>query len=71
MLTTVEPFKYMQEELKNHAGHFGKNIVNVIMPLTRIRNVPTLRSEGTLNITSKPEEMPKPITDKVSKTNHR
>lgn len=59
-----DPAKAMQEELKAVAPNFGKSIVNVVLPYSRMRNIPTLRSEGTLNITSKPEDLPKPVTDK-------
>ena len=60
-----DPIKAMQEEFKSQAPNFGKTMINIILPYTRARNVQTLRSEGTLNITTKPEDMAKPVTDKV------
>ncbi len=59
------PIKAMQEEFKSLSASLGKTLVNLVMLYNKLRTVQILRKEGALNITLKPEDMAKPIIDKV------
>jgi hypothetical protein len=60
------PIKAMQEEFKSLSASLGKTLVNLMPLYTKLRTVPMLRKEGAINITLKPEDMAKPIIDKVN-----
>lgn len=59
------PIKAMQDEFKPLSNFIGKILNNLTFIYSKIRTIPSLRKEGVLNITLKPEDMNKPITDKV------
>jgi hypothetical protein len=56
----------MQDEFKTLTSSLGKTLVNLLPIYSKLRTVPTLRKEGAINIGLKPEEMTKPIVDKVT-----
>jgi hypothetical protein len=60
------PVKAMQDELKSLNTSLGKTLINLFTLYAKLRAVTILRKEGALNLTLKPEEMSKPVTDKVS-----
>lgn len=43
----------------------GKVLVSLVMPYMKTRSINTLRKEGALNITLKPEDMSKPAMDQA------
>jgi len=60
----ADPIRAMQEEFKTLTTSLGRTLTNVMQLYTKIRTIPVMRKDGALNITLKPEEMAKPITDK-------
>ena len=59
------PIKVMQEEFKSLSASLGKTLVNFVPLFSRLKQIQQLRKEGAFNIAVKPEDMAKPITDKV------
>jgi hypothetical protein len=75
-----QPIKLLQEEFKGSVGtSMGKILTNLIGVYSKLRTIPLIRfsllfffffskfirKEGLLSISLKPEEMAKPVTDKV------
>lgn len=59
------PFRKIQDEFKVINDAMGKVLVSLMMPYMKIRFINTLRKEGALNITLKPEELVKPAMDQA------
>ena len=43
----------------------GKVLISLMMPYMKTRSISTLRKEGALNITLKPEDLAKPAMDQA------
>lgn len=59
------PFSKIQEEFRVINDAMGKVLVSLVMPYMKTRSINTLRKEGALNITLKPEDMSKPAMDQA------
>lgn len=59
------PIKTMQEDFKSINNAVGKALLNIFPVYSKLRTVTMMRKEGALNITLKPEDMAKPIREKV------
>eukprot|EP01114_Cavostelium_apophysatum_P008095 TRINITY_DN2037_c0_g1_i3.p1 TRINITY_DN2037_c0_g1~~TRINITY_DN2037_c0_g1_i3.p1 ORF type:complete len:968 (+),score=390.05 TRINITY_DN2037_c0_g1_i3:690-3593(+) len=54
----------MQDEFKPLNTSLGKTLVTLLPLYMKIRTITILRKEGAINIALKPEDMPKPVSDK-------
>jgi hypothetical protein len=59
------PIKTMQDEFRTVNNAIGKALLNIYPTYAKLRTVTMMRKDSALNITLKPEDMAKPLTEKV------
>eukprot|EP00026_Physarum_polycephalum_P000270 Phypoly_transcript_00270.p1 GENE.Phypoly_transcript_00270~~Phypoly_transcript_00270.p1 ORF type:complete len:988 (-),score=126.97 Phypoly_transcript_00270:2585-5365(-) len=59
------PFRKIQDEFRVINDSMGKVLLSLMMPYMKTRSINTLRKEGALNITLKPEDLAKPAMDQA------
>eukprot|EP01117_Protostelium_nocturnum_P003960 TRINITY_DN15235_c0_g1_i1.p1 TRINITY_DN15235_c0_g1~~TRINITY_DN15235_c0_g1_i1.p1 ORF type:complete len:1144 (-),score=340.06 TRINITY_DN15235_c0_g1_i1:56-3487(-) len=62
---SADPLKMMQEETKGIQQASSKALLNLFKTYAQIRTVSALRDSGAFNFIQKPEDVPKPVIDKV------